>query len=363
MSPDQISWHPDGTATLVGSLPHGDRQAALELVFDQTPALPVWPQLSAYPLEQMLSQFIEGVPGLVRQDESILFRTEDPNFEQQLVEFYEEYLAVSGGDIPVEQSRFQLGEESGRTFFAFLERLSRQQPPSTGVKGQIVGPFTLLSWLKDEHDRLALYDSRLCDVVVKTLALKAQWQAEQLLRFASPVLIFIDEPGLAGFGSSTFISVSAAQVGTMLEEVAGHIHQGAALAGIHVCANTDWSLFFNSSLDLINFDAYTYFDRFALYRHELVPFIERGGVVAWGIVPTMNEDNIRNETAESLVRRWHRQIDQLLGSDLSLQTLFGHSLITPSCGCGSLSEALAERVVHLTREVSDTLRRELAVGR
>ena len=95
------------------------------------------------------------------------------------------------------------------------------------------------------------------------------------------MVVFIDEPALAGFGSSAFISVSAEQVTTMLDEVAGHIRRAGGLAGVHVCANTDWSLFFGGSLDVINFDAYTYFERFALYRQDLVTFVERGGIVAW----------------------------------------------------------------------------------
>ncbi|MFP3870239.1 MAG: hypothetical protein ACLFVT_05065 [Syntrophobacteria bacterium] len=355
MTPKQTQWQPSARATLVGSLPHRDREMALNLVWEHMADIPVWPQLSAYPLEQMMAQFTEGMPGLLRRDDRIQFVTSDPRFEQELTFFYEEYLAVTEAQMPLEKSRFRLGEESGRTFFAFLERLGRQQPPMA-VKGQVVGPFTLLAGLKDENDQLALYDPRLRDVVVKTLALKAQWQAEQLSRFSRPVVLFMDEPALAGFGSSAFISVSGAEVSGMLEEVAKHIHEVAALAGVHVCANTDWSLFFGSSLDVINFDAYTYFDRFALYRRELVNFINRGGTVAWGIVPTMDEQNIQQEDADSLVARWYNQVEKLLDDDLSLQTLFLHSLITPSCGCGSLSEPLAERVVHLTRQVSEKLR-------
>ena len=172
----------------------------------------------------------------------------------------------------MDQSRFRLGDEAGRTFFAYLERLE-QLPAATAVKGQITGPFTLTAGLKDENDQLALYDPRLRDVVVKNLALKAQWQVEQLSRFSLPVIVFIDEPALAGFGSSAFISVSAEDITTMLDEVVSHIHQAGGLAGVHVCANTDWSLFFGGSLDVINFDAYGYFERFALYRQDLVSFI------------------------------------------------------------------------------------------
>jgi methionine synthase II (cobalamin-independent) len=357
--PDKlIRWLPKGAATLVGSLPHRDRERALSLVLGEMVEIPVWPQLSTYHMEQMMVQFTEGLPGLSRRDGSSFFATTDSRFEQELLGFYEEYLAVTAGELSLEQSRFRLTDETGKTFFAFLERLGQQRPPALAAKGQIVGPFTLLAGLRDEHDRLALYDSRLRDVVVKTLALKAQWQTEQLRHFAPVALVSIDEPALAGFGSSAFISVSADDVTTLLQEVASHIHIAGGLAGVHVCANTDWSLFFDGSLDFINFDAYTYFDRFALYRSSLSAYINKGGRVAWGLVPTLDEKAIVNENVDSLVRRWRNQVAQLVGPDLTLETLSHHSLITPSCGCGTLSEPLAERVVRLTRQVSARLRQE-----
>jgi methionine synthase II (cobalamin-independent) len=351
-------WYPNGAATLVGSLPHADRQQALGLVFQQMEEIPFWPQLSTYTPEQMMVQFNEGLPGLVQRDSATLFVTSAPSFEEELLKFYEEYLAVSNGELPLEQSRFRLGDDTGRTFFAFLDRLKRQQPGPVAVKGQITGPFTLLAGLKNENDQLALYDSQLRDVVVKTLALKGQWQAELLANSGLPTIVFIDEPALAGFGSSAFISVSAEEITTMHNEVASHIQKAGGLAGIHVCANTDWSLFFGSTLDLINFDAYTYFDRFALFRRDLVPYINRGGLVAWGIVPTLEAEYIKQESPDSLVHRWRSQVEGLADNDLSLETIFRQAIITPSCGCGTLTEALAERVISLTRQASEQIRRE-----
>ena len=350
---------PRGAPTLVGSLPHHNRHEAIRLVFEEMSEIPAWPQLSPYAMEQMMVQYNEGLPGLVRQNDRTRFVTTGSPFEQDLLHFYEEYLAVTNGELNLARSRFRFGKDAGRTFFTFLEALGRQQPPPRAVKGQVTGPFTLLAGLRNENDRLALYDPQLRDVVVKTLALKAQWQAEQLGCLQGSILIFVDEPGLAGFGSSAFISVSATEIHLMLEEVVRHIHEAEALAGVHVCANTDWSLFFRSSLDVINFDAYNYFDRFALYRQDLVNFINRGGLVAWGIVPTTDEHTINRENAESLVSRWQQQVAQLAGDDLSLQDIFRQSLFTPSCGCGTLSEPLAERVVRLTRQVSEGLRREI----
>lgn len=359
MSKPAFPWLPRGAATLVGSMPHRDREKVIALVVDEMRDIPVWPQLSLYRGEQMMVQFTEGLPGLVSDVGRNLFLTNSSGFEGKLLSFYEEYLAVTTGDLPLELSRFRLGAESGRTLFAFLEHVEKQGRSFAAVKGQIVGPFTLLSGLQDEEGRLALYDPRLRDVVVKTLALKGQWQAELLGRFGAPALVFIDEPVLSGFGSSAFISVSADDIRAMLEEVVHHIHQTGGLAGVHVCGNTDWSILFGTSVDVINLDAYTYFERLILYREALSSFLARGGVVAWGLVPTTGDDLAWRETEDSLARMWLKQAGEVTGPGLSFESLLQHSLITPSCGCGSLSESAAERVVSVTRRVSQRLRREI----
>ncbi len=183
----------------------------------------------------------------------------------------------------------------------------------------------------------------------KLLGFKARWQIEIMRTFGVPVIIFLDEPGLAGFGSSAFITVSAELVVKLLAEVADAIHAAGGIAGIHVCANTDWALAFRSKLDIINFDSYGYFDKFVLYRKEFIDFIARGGNMAWGVVPTSDPETIRAATPESLAGGGsHRQRGLSRGA-WSSNEILAHSLFTPACGCGSLTEDCAARVLDLLK--------------
>ena len=121
--------------------------------------------------------------------------------------------------------------------------------------------------IHDNRGRAIIYDDQLRDAAVKLIALKARWQAKRLSAFGRPVIISVDEPALAGFGSSEFISISRDESRRQPGgEVIDAIHDGGGLAAIHVCANTDWALVLGSSADIVSFDAYAYFDRFILYR-------------------------------------------------------------------------------------------------
>ena len=346
----------NGMATMIGSLPLRDHAEAIGLVLRYTPEIPFWAQLTCYQEEGMLVQFSRGLPGIGRDNGSILVNTESANFAEELLQFFEEYLGVIDGQIEPETSRFILTEDTAKGFFCLLERLASQPAAPIAVKGQITGPFTLGTGIVDQNKRAIFYDDQLRDAVVKLLALKARWQVRRLSRYARSVLIFIDEPGLAGFGSSEFTSISRHDVSQCLEEVCEAVHGEGGLAGIHVCANTDWSLVLESSADIISFDAYGYFGRFILYPAQIKKFLESGKILAWGIVPTLNAHQIEQETGGSLFEKWREKAKQLEALGTDMPKLVSQSLITPSCGVGSLDLSSAEKVLKLTREVSRQVR-------
>jgi len=346
-------------ATTIGSLPLTDAEEATDLVFNYTPLLPSWVQLPRHPGEGMLEQYNEGLPGLQEEGGRIYVAADDPSFAPAQLEFYERYLAAVEGRSDESLERFAISRNHARGFFSFTERLESRKPQALDtVKCQITGPFTLATGLKDREGKYAYYDPQLRDVIVKLLVLKAQWQIKKLQRFQVSVLMFMDEPSLCGFGSSAYLGVQQEDITKDLNEIAGSIHAEQAWAGVHCCENTDWSLLLKSDIDVLNFDAYGFFDRLFLYKDDLVQFMRRGGTLAWGIVPTHSEDVIYAESAESLLQRWKQEAQQLVAAGLPLELIARQSLVTPSCGAGSLSPAAAHRVLELLRDVSTALRGE-----
>jgi hypothetical protein len=305
----------------------------------------------------MMVQYLEGLPGLRQGEGQVVVDLEGADFDAELLSFYEETLEIEAGAKDLADSRFAMGEETGATFFRFLDLLAaRGASGLRAVKGQVAGPFTLLSGLNDTTGRAVLYDDRMAEVVPKHLALKAAWQIRRLKAFGVPVICFLDEPALAGFGSSAYISITREFVLQILREVSDAVHAEGALSGVHICANTDWSLAFDSGVDIINLDAYHYGEKLAIYGDAFRAFIERGGCVAWGLVPTSDPALVEKETARSLADRWFETMKAFENTGLSTEAILGRSLFSPSCGCGSLPEATSERVVRLTAELSRIMR-------
>ena len=208
-----------------------------------------------------------------------------------------------------------------------------------------------------------LYDDNLCDILIKLLSCKARWQVEQLheLCVDQPPIIFIDEPGFVNFGSTAYSGVSRELVSHSVSELIKAIKKAGGLAGLHICANGDWGPALLSDADIISFDGYSYFENLILFKEQLTSYIAKGGILAWGIVPTADPEIIERECVESLYQKWLKQLELLKSLGFSGQHLRGQTLIAPACGTGSLSLDMALKVLSMTRELSDRIRQEYQI--
>jgi hypothetical protein len=336
------------------------------LVFKYTPEIPAWaqfPKRSVY--ENMMVQFTEGMPALVEDEKGFTFDTALADFVEQLTDFYARYLAVTETGDRWALEGFGLSPRYAAGFTEFINRLPDHTAshPVRMLKGQVTGPFTMGTNLLDEGGICSYYDADLHDVIVKTVVLRAMWQISALGRFGLPVMIFLDEPSLVGFGSQTFLTVSREAVIGDINEVTAAIHAQGGLAGVHCEENTDWSLLMEANLDILDFDAYDHMQVITLYPAELHAFLERGGWLGWGIVPTLDRAAAARETVPSLLARFEAGVQRLVDKGFDRELLLRRALITPSCGAGGvLTEPLAERVLGLLRELSLTLRRRYGFG-
>lgn len=332
--------------TVIGSFPHTDPEPLFEQLAGYLD-LPAWPQLPRRSFrENMYVQYSSRLPGLRLDDarEKVYFDT-STDLVPDLEAFYEKILAE---DIQA----FALPESHAVGYYGMLDHLAGQRLP--WIKGHITGPFSLGLTVTDQNLRASLYHPDLADAIVKNAAYAARWQVRSLKSVAENVLIFVDEPYMASFGSA-FISISREEVIGMLDEVFTAIHQEGGLAGVHCCGNTDWPVLLGTTVDVLNLDAIDFLDSLALFPEELAGFLDRGGWVAWGVVPNhagiheTSPPEIQARLASGLQRVADRAGAQ--GIDLSRERLLAHSLVTPACGLGSVDLATAQRVLEMLSDL------------
>lgn len=338
----------------IGSLPHTDVDSAMKIVKDTCP-IPFWPQLAKFNKnEDMINQFLENFPGLVIDNtlEKVYLDNESDEFFAQLESLFMDYEEIVSDFNSETLENYKISSDYSSTVEPFLQLVKDLKPKF--AKGQIVGPFTLATTLTDKENRCAFYDETLREVIVKTLSLKALWQIKQIKKAntATTPIIFIDEPSISQLGTSAFITISKEEVVGVIKEVSELIKANGALSAIHCCGKCDWTVPIDSNVDIINLDGFFFAQNLSLFSAELKPFLENGGIIAWGVVPTLDKDALGETNLGKMVAKFDEAIDYLVKKGIDKEFLIEHSMVTPSCGAGSLTVELAEKAMNLTNELS-----------
>ena len=336
-------------ATAIGSLPNAGAGPACRLMLDSLPEMPAWPQLPKRSfLENMYVQYSEGLPGITVDEtaERVWFQADEMTSDE-LEEFYRSV-------IEEDLDRFAISPRYAAGLAGFLgDEFSGELRGRPYVKGQVTGPVSFGLTVTDQDRRAALYDETLEQAIVKGLNLKARWQCRALKQAVpgAEVVLFFDEPYL--------VSVGSALLGVTREQVTGDMKEcikgcGADVTGMHCCGDTDWSMVFETGVDIVNFDAFDCMEGFIAHHQEIDRHLGRGGVIAWGVVP--NCDKAQALRVDGLADMLEGAFDTLEDRGIDRETLARQSMVTPACGLGPTSVEAAEAALSLTGELSGLLK-------
>lgn len=343
----------------IGSLPHSDVTEAMNLVKKDFSIIPFWPQLSRLNKnEDMIVQFLEKTPGLVydENNERYYLNQESDDFFEQLEQLFMDYEEIVSDINSEKLNEYQISDKNSTTFKEFLKIVADTKPKY--AKGQIVGPFTLATSLTDKSNKCAFYDDTLKEVLIKVLSLKALWQIKQIKQVSKDTtpIIFIDEPSVSQLGTSAYITIPPSEVVDIIKEISDLIKANGGLSAIHCCGKCDWSIPIKVGMNIINFDAFLYSENLSLFHEELNEFLTNGGLLAWGIVPTLDKDALKSTNIDELKSILNSAMNLLIKKGIDKELILNNSMLTPSCGAGSLPIELANKAMDLVKELSEDLK-------
>lgn len=335
---------PELLATGVGALPHRDPIEACRAVLAAFPRIPYVPTLPNRGfLEAIVFADAEHLPGgVVRDGRLVIDRSTDPSeaMEQVLLDYLER-----------NAEPYRVGKAYGSGFHAMM---GRDLSDALLVKCQVTGPVTFGMQVVDETRRPILYDPEYADLLGKLLGLRARW-CENAMRErmgARATLVVLSDPYLASLGSAV-VPVDAGVAASAFEDIAALLDGGL---GIHCCANTDWGFVLGLAPAVVSVDAWTYAREFLLYADEIARYMERGGVVAWGIVPA-DHAAFAAEKPDAFFSRFE-EIRARATETIDPDLFDRQSLITPTCGIRNANEEEAIEIMAATASLSRRLRGE-----
>ncbi len=303
-------------------------------------------------LEGMTVQFAERMPGIEidsGKKEIFINRSRDIAAELRDLE-----IRCANRDLEY----FSISEDFSSGFYEYICRLKNHDNTTIDyLKGEITGPVSFGLSVTDEDKVPLFFDRELFKAAVKTLSMRAKWQALRLKQIARDIIIFVDEPSLSYFKEEGKGSkIKKKDLAGFVGKVTSAIREEDVFAGIHCCGDADWDLVLSCGIDIISFDAYNHGESFIKSSEKISDFILKGGIIAWGLIPSAADAGV--ESAEKLVGKLEKYID-LLSKKVAREKIIQASLITPSCGLGALDENTCESAIRLCQECSETAKKNI----
>jgi hypothetical protein len=346
----------EGSRLSIGSLPHLDAREAVQFQLRAFPEMPAWPQLPRKsPKEKMTFQGLTGLPGISWLNPDQAVWTIPPT---DLVEVMEVLKSENQAN-RLDRGAFQPEEASG--FFSFLE--DRHQPLMRGamaVKGQCAGPITLGLLFQDENGKPLLANREAMNVLREYLLIHARWQVQRLRSLRKPVVFFIDEPSVGSAFNPESFGLKWEDLQGWLRGLIEPLQEEGVLVGLHCCGGGPWDWIFETPVEFFHFDGFRYLNQLLNKPKPFNEFIQKGGMVVWGMVPTAMARGSFSDPAE-LFNQWVDGFDALVKKGIPREALIGRSFFSTSCGLGNSSVSLAEEAARCLNSVVSLWRANISL--
>ncbi|MFP4454014.1 MAG: hypothetical protein ACLFNW_11465 [Desulfobacterales bacterium] len=301
--------------TAMAVMPHTDADRALDVALSLD--IPFWPQLPRLNYyEDMYVQAAEHFPGIVLDIENrkLSFLME------KFMEEAEEVMAKF--DDP---ELFDVSPDYSAVYHKFLAMDFSDRP---AIRGQLEGPISFGFNVADENDRPILFDDSVRPFMFEFMARRVNVQLTRLKQKNENAFMFVDEPGLQ-FLFSAMSGYGDVQAKADMELFFSLIDRPR---GVHLCGNPDWDFLLNLDIDILSLDVYTNGEVFGSYVPAIKRFLERGGVLCWGLVPT-NTEPFENESEDSLEDMLETLWKKLYAKGVDRDQLLSQSLLSPATCC------------------------------
>ncbi|MBI5521656.1 MAG: hypothetical protein HY910_03420 [Desulfarculus sp.] len=325
--------------TAMAVMPHQDVDRALKAALSLD--IPFWPQLPRLNYyEDMYVQASEHFPGAVldMENQRLSF-----SYDKFLAELEEAYAHMA------EPEYFDISPTYSAVYHQFLKLDLKDRP---AIRGQLEGPISFGFNVKDQDDRPIIFDDNVRPFMLEFMAQRVNTQLRRLKQMNENAFMFVDEPGLQ-FVFSGVSGYGEAAARRDLETFFSYIERPR---GVHLCGNPDWDFLLGLDLEVLSLDMYSNGERFVSYVKSIRRFLDRGGVIIWGMIPTQTENFAKQglpELSARLINLWNT-LDKA-GIDRGF--LLSRSLLSPATCC--LINPDGERTVEAALAAVNRLSRDL----
>ncbi len=339
--------------TGIGSLPLHNIDAALGFSFRMD--IPFLPQIPVRnPWEFMIAHALEGLPGLEvsRDGSGALNISVWSGRTKALQERLDE--AFGSMSRPDAFEAFEPSPATSSSWQPFLWELQNREKKLAKV--QIAGPLTSQWALRTREGTPAEEHPGVATQIYRLVLARALGMARRLQSDGVQPILYLDEPALYGINLGNPRHLLGLQE---LRIVVQTLRKGGVQVGVHCCSDTDWGSLFSLGCDIVSVDTRLSLKKIlSLHRGPLSEFLQAGGHLSLGLVPTSeNEGTLRSIRGSELAASLHQTLLNAFDNDpQKARTILKNALLTPACGLALLGASSAELVLDLLHEAQEELR-------
>ncbi len=326
--------------TAMAVMPHKDIDRALEMALSLD--VPFWPQLPRLNYyEDMYVQAAEHFPGILLDIENRTLRFSTDKFA---LELEDAMLRIEEPDY------LDISPEYSQVYHRFLQMdFSDRQ----AIRGQLEGPVSFGFNVKDEDDRPILFNDTVRPFMLEFMAKRVNIQLRRLKNLNPNAFMFIDEPGL----QYIFSAMSGYSDVKAKEDMDFFFSLIERPRGVHLCGNPDWGFLLNLDMEVLSMDVYSNGEIIVSYHEQIRKFLDRGGVLVWGIVPS-NYEPFESENLDMLEKRILQLWDALAKKGIDMEFLVSRSMLSPATCClvNPDGEITVEKAFHTINALSQRLK-------
>lgn len=301
--------------TAMAVMPQTNVQEALSLALSLD--VPFWPQLPNFSYhEDMYVQAAEHFPGILLDMKK---RTLRFSMDKFITEFEE---TMSRFEDP---AYFDISSEYSVVYHDFLTLDLADRP---AIRGQLEGPISFGFNILDQDERPILFDDTIRPFMMEFMAKRINTQLARLKERNDNAFMFIDEPGLQ-FIFSAMSGYGEQKAKTDLDNFFAIVD---GPRGIHLCGNPDWDFLLHLDMDVLSLDIYTNAEIFSSCAGSIQKFLDRGGVLVWGIVPTGYE-LFAKESLGFLAMKLEGIWQHLGKKGVDMEQIVAQSMLSPATCC------------------------------
>ena len=196
------------------------------------------------------------------------------------------------------------------------------------IRGQAIGPVSYGLKITDKNKKPIIYNDEVRQFLFEFIAKKITIQYQELTEANPAAFVWVDEPGL----SLIFTAITGYSSERAQEDYAAFLEMIPGPTGVHLCANPDWSFLLNLDLDILSVDILAWGEIFTRYATEIKAFLDRGGIISWGITPTLGEE-VEATAVSEMIARLESHWDYLASRGIDKEQLLAQAWLAPARCC------------------------------